>query len=356
MVQKSESEQNMQNCSQKFGEIMTTPKISVVMPVYNREQYLKESIESILCQTFKDFEFIIVDDQSTDSSWQIIQEYADKDPRIVAVKNTGKKGCYSARNCGHRLAKGKYIAVMDSDDIALPNRLQTQFDFMKRNPEIGICGSWARMFGDKDEIMQMPQNHEEIRDFNFFYCPMIHPSVIFRNTNLILYSENHSSAQDYDLWSRMADKLKFANIPEVLLLYRVHNDKIGSAKKEEQDNNANLVRMKNLSTIGINLSEQEQRIYLDIINWNFTPKNKSDLLISVKMLDKISLAGIEHNYGNQFQETLRNFIKNIAISGIQNKLTSLNLYFTIFRKWKIFETLRANLRYIYHYLRNLLHA
>jgi glycosyltransferase involved in cell wall biosynthesis len=335
---------------------MTEPRISVVMPVYNREQYLKESVESILNQTFTDFEFIIVDDQSTDSSWSIIQEYANNDSRIIAVKNTEKKGCYSARNCGNRLAKSKYIAVMDSDDISLPHRLQTQFDFMEQNPEIGICGSWAKMFGDKDEIMQTLQNHEEIRDFNFFYCSMIHPSVIFRNKNLILYSENRSSAQDYDLWSRMIDKLKFANIPEVLLLYRVHNEQIGSAKKAEQDNNANLVRINNLSTIGINLTEQEKQIYLDIIDWKFSPKNKFELFISIKMLENISVVGEKLGYKQHFQHLLKNFIRNIAESAIQNKVTSLKLYFTAFRKWKIFETPRANLRYIYHCLRNLLHV
>ena len=335
---------------------MGSPLISVVMPVYNREQYLKESIESILNQTFSDFEFIVVDDQSTDSSWRIIQEYAAKDSRIVAVKNTGKKGCFSARNCGHRLAKSKYIAVMDSDDIALPNRLQTQFDFMECHPDIGVCGSWAKTFGDKNEIMKALQNHEEIRDFNFFYCPMIHPSVIFRNTNTILYSEDHASAQDYDLWSRMIDKLNFANIPEILLLYRVHNEQIGVAKKAEQDKNANNITFRNIENIGLNLSKEEKRIYLDILNWTFIPKNNKELFIAAQMLDHISINGSKHGYKQLFQDIILNFMKYLPEHGIQNKATSLKLYFTIFRKWKIFETPRANLRYIYHCLRNLLHV
>jgi glycosyltransferase involved in cell wall biosynthesis len=334
---------------------MTQPIISVVMPVYNREQYLKESIESILNQTFTDFEFIIVDDQSTDSSWQIIQDYAAKDSRIVAVKNNGKKGCYSARNCGNRLAKGKYIAVMDSDDIALPERLQTQFDFMEQNPNIDICGSWAKTFGDRDETIKILQYHEEIRDETFFYCPMIHPSVAFRNTNTILYSEDRTSAQDYDLWSRMIDQLKFTNIPKVLLLYRVHEKQIGVANKKEQDNNANYIRIRNLETIGISLSNEEKRIYLEILNWAFSPKNKKELLLASQMLDNISVAGSKHGYKQLFQDKIRNFMKNIAEHSLQHKITSTELYFTTFRKWKIFETPRANLRYIYHCLRNLLH-
>ena len=265
---------------------MSEPQISVVMPVYNREQYLKESIESILNQTFTDFEFIIVDDQSTDSSWQIIQEYANKDSRIVAVKNTGKKGCYSARNFGHRLAKGKYIAVMDSDDIALPERLRTQLEFMEQHPNISICGSWAKTFGDKNELMQLPITHDEIRDTNFFYCSMAHPTVIFINNN-IFYSEEYFSAQDYELWCRKINELKFANIPEVLLLYRIHAEQIGVSRKQEQVNNANFVCLRVLKNIGLSFSEEEKKIYLDIVNGKFLPENKSELILSVKILDKI---------------------------------------------------------------------
>lgn len=334
---------------------MINPQISVVMPVYNREQYLKESIESILNQTFTNFEFIIVDDQSTDSSWQIIQEYVKKDSRIVAIKNTGKKGCYSARNCGHRLARGKYIAVMDSDDISLPHRLQTQFDFMEQNPDIGICGSWAKTFGDCDEIIKTLQNHAEIRDTNFFYCSMIHPSVLFRNTNTILYSEDRTSAQDYDLWSKTIDKLKFANIPKVLLLYRVHEKQIGVANNTEQTNNTNDIRIRNLENIGITLSKEEKTVYLEIVNENFNLEHRKKLFLAIKMLDNISTAGTAHGYKQLFQNTICHFIRNTAEQSLQHKATSLKLYFTIFRKWKIFKTPRAHLRYIYHCCRNLLH-
>lgn len=336
---------------------MNSPQISVVMPVYNREQYLKESIESILNQTFTDFEFIIVDDQSTDSSWQIIQEYAAKDQRIVAVKNAGKKGCYPARNCGNRLAKGKYIAVMDSDDIALPYRLQTQFDFMEQNPDIGICGSWLKSFGAEEKIIQTLKTHEDIRDLMFFSCAIPHQTSIYRIVDQILYySEDYASAQDYELWCRKINELKFANIPEVLLLYRVHLNQISTASRKEQDDNGDRTRLRNLKNIDLTLSEKEKQIYLDTLYWKFIPKKKSELFLSVKMLDNISIAGEKYNYKQIFRKTLEIFIKNIAESGIQNKATSLKLYFTTFRKWKIFETPRANLRYIYHCLRNLLHV
>ena len=330
---------------------MSDPQISVVMPVYNSEKYLKESIESILNQTFTDFEFIIVDDQSTDSSWQIIQEYANKDSRIIAVKNTGKKGCYPARNCGNKLAKGKYIAVMDSDDISLPYRLQKQFDFMEQNPDIGICGSWAKNFGDKNDIIKTFLNHEEIRDITFFYCSMVHPSVIFIN-NGIFYSEEYNSTQDYALWCRKTNELNFANIPEVLLLYRRHSSQTDGFL---QNDVANKIRLNNIQKIGIALSEKEKRIYLEIFSAIFSPKNKTELILATNMLNNVLTAGIKHKYGKLFENHIRNFIRNVAENGIKNKATSLKLYCTTFRKWKIFKTPRANLRYIYHCLRNLLY-
>ena len=334
---------------------MSEPMISVVMPVYNRERYLKESIESILNQTFTDFEFIIVDDQSTDFSWQIIQEYANKDSRIIAVKNTGKKGCYPARNCGHRLAKGKYIAVMDSDDISLPQRLQTQFDFMEQNPDIGICGSWLKSFGAEEKVIQTPEKHEEIRDQMFFGCSIPHQTAIYRITNQkLFYSEDYASAQDYELFCRKMNEFKFANIPEVLLLYRVHENQISTVAKNEQCDNGNRTRLRNLQAIRVELTKEEQKIYCDSFFEDFLPKNINEIVIIGNIFEKISVAGKNFGYGEKFQELVGFFQKRVLDLGIHNHITSPKLYFTAFRKWKTFETPRANLRYIYHCLKNLL--
>ena len=335
---------------------MSEPKISVVMPVYNREQYLKESIDSILSQTFTDFEFIIVDDQSTDSSWQIIQEYAAKDSRIVAVKNTGKKGCYPARNCGHRLAKGKYIAVMDSDDISLPHRLQTQFDFMEKNPGIDICGSWLKSFGAEERVIQPLKNHENIRDFMFFSCAIPHQTAIYRiSSQKLFYSEDHNSAQDYELFCRKINELKFANIPEVLLLYRVHENQISSAKRNEQIDNMNRTRLNNLQTIEVTLPEFEQKIYCNLFADQFIPENIDEIINLIKIFEKISVAGKNFGYGEKFQELVRGFQTKATNLGIKNGITSLKVYSSTFRKMGFLDTPRANLRYIYHCVRNIFH-
>ena len=135
------------------------------MPAYNAEKYIAESIESILSQTFTDFEFIIINDASTDSTKEIIESFQDS--RIILINNEQNLGVAKSLNIGIATAKGKYIARMDADDISLPERFQTQFNFMEKNPDIDICGSWARMFGDKDDCMQTLQNHEDIRDEAF---------------------------------------------------------------------------------------------------------------------------------------------------------------------------------------------
>ena len=336
--------------------MLLPPKISVVMPVYNREQYLKESIESILNQTFTDFEFIIVDDQSKDSSWQIIQDYATKDSRITAVKNNGIKGCWAARNLGWDLTKGKYMAIMDSDDIALPERLQKEFDFMEQNPDIDICGAWMKNFGKSSKIISFPTSHQDIRDQLFFINSMSQPTVIMRLSSVSNIRYKNTVTEDYELWCRIIDNLKFANIPEALIFYRIHANQIGVTNKTEQNNNADDIRLRNLENIGLNLSDEEKRIYLELLYWSFAPKNKKDLLLATQMLNNISIAGLKHGYKLFFQDRIKNLMKNLPEYGIKNKATSLKLYFTIFRKWKIFETPRANLRYIYHCLRDIFHV
>lgn len=333
---------------------MINPQISVVMPAYNAEKYVTEAINSILNQTFTDFEFIIINDASNDSTKEIIESFRDQ--RIKLINNEQNQGVAKSLNIGISAAKGKYIARMDADDISLPERFQTQFNFMEQNPEIDICGSWAETFGYEKKIIEAPLSHGDIKDTNFFSCSMLHPTVIFINKGEVIYSQEYTSAQDYDLWSRMIDKLIFANIPEVLLLYRTHPNQIGAMKKQEQNNNANIVRMKNLSTIGIKLSENEQKIYNDFFAEQFIPENIEEVATAVNIFEKISSAGEKYGYGEKFQELIKLFQIKATDFGIKHKQTSLLLYFSTFRKIGFFNTPRANLRYIYHCLRNFLHV
>lgn len=155
------------------------PKVTVLMPVYNGEEYLREAIESILFQSFGNFEFLIIDDGSTDDSINIIASYTD--PRIRVITNGENIGIARALNKGIELARGKYIARMDSDDISLPKRFEKQVDFLDKNPEIGIVGSWIKTFGGrKTIILAHPCNPEMVRIFFLFDSPLAHPTVMMR--------------------------------------------------------------------------------------------------------------------------------------------------------------------------------
>jgi glycosyltransferase involved in cell wall biosynthesis len=202
--------------------VMSTPAISVVMPVYNGEKYLREAIDSILSQTYTDFEFIILNDGSTDKTEEIILSYTD--PRIVYVKNEDNLQIVKTLNKGIGIAKGKYIARMDADDISLPERFEKQFKFMEENPEVGVCGAWIETFGNQSLFWQYPVNHNEIRISLLFYSCMGHPTVMIRNDfrDLLFYDQNYNKAEDYELWQRLVRITKFHNLPFFLLKYRLH--------------------------------------------------------------------------------------------------------------------------------------
>lgn len=203
------------------------PEVSIVMPVYNGEKYLKEAIESLLNQTFHNFELIIINDGSTDKSEEIAKSYHDD--RIVYISNSVNLGLSKSFNIGVRAARGEYIARMDADDVSIPERLSTQVLFLANNPEIGIVGSAALLIdqdGRKIAKLQRVQNHLEIKWMSLTSTPLIHPSVMARSRVLKEnpYDESLTNSEDYELWSRLlfTTNTKFANLPKPLLYYRVY--------------------------------------------------------------------------------------------------------------------------------------
>lgn len=200
---------------------MSNPKISVLMPVYNSAAHLREAIDSILAQTFSDFEFVIVNDGSTDNSVEIIESY--KDPRIKLFHNERNLDLVKTLNKGWDLCKGEFIARMDGDDIAHPNRFQVQLDFMEANPQIGVCGSGFKMFEGADVVNINPETPEAIKTMLFFVNCIAHPTVMFRKSLLDKFNlkyEQHLS-EDYELWQRSSFYFDLYNLKDVLLDYRV---------------------------------------------------------------------------------------------------------------------------------------
>jgi glycosyltransferase involved in cell wall biosynthesis len=213
---------------------MRNPIVSVVLPVYNAEKYLKESIESILNQSFRDLELIIINDGSKDLSQRIIDLF--KDERIVKIDQENV-GLASALNTAFQVATGKYIARMDADDISLPDRIQMQYNFMELNTDIGIVGSWVKCFGNSNKVFKTFALHDEILTSMLFDSAIAHPTFFIRKNildqNKVIYRDNFRGGdyyfcEDYDFVAQLIGKTKFANIPKVLLLYRVHNEAISA--------------------------------------------------------------------------------------------------------------------------------
>lgn len=209
---------------------MENPKISVVMSVYNSEKYIKEAVGSILAQTFSDFEFIIIDDGSSDGSLGILQSYEKKDSRIRIISRENKGLIYSL-NEGVGQARGEYIARMDSDDISLPDRFEKQFRFMVDN-DLALCGTWATSIdenGNDISGINYPPVAEKIKSFAILHNPFIHPSVMFRKgifDKVGGYRNNFKHIEDYELWTRIIFKYKSSNLAEYLLKYRVHSEQV----------------------------------------------------------------------------------------------------------------------------------
>lgn len=216
--------------------------ISIIMPVYNAAPFLKEAVESILNQSFRDFELIVVDDASTDASLEILLSYDD--PRIVVLKNVMNIGNYPSRNKGMSVAKGKYICVMDADDMAMPDRLDVQFRFLETHPDILACGSAYRIMGD-NRIHTCLQDYESVRKALLVNNCFLHPSIFFRAEVLNktgLYDERYVYASDYDFICKMALIGPVVNLSEVLMQYRWHPGQITQAHRKEQKKYANVIR------------------------------------------------------------------------------------------------------------------
>lgn len=223
------------------------PKISVLMPVYNtKEEYLREAIESILNQTYTDFEFIIINDGSTNNAEEVTLSY--KDARIKYYKNNKNKGLIFTLNYGFTLTNGEYIARMDADDVSTSERFEKQIEFMEENPDIDILGAWMEDI-PSTYVTEYPLDNEKIVKYLLFiYCAISHPTVFMKSELIdkfdITYKEADAHAEDYGLWLSLINKVKFANLSDILLKRRIHDEQVSHVYTDIQTQNAHRLRLK----------------------------------------------------------------------------------------------------------------
>ncbi|MBC8508872.1 MAG: glycosyltransferase [Chloroflexi bacterium] len=241
------------------------PRVSVIMPVYNGEKYLAEAIESILNQTLTDFEFVIIDDASQDSSLIIAREFARRDERIQIVENAENLGISVSLNKSIAITRCKYIARMDADDISLPERLDVQVAFMDAYPEVGICGTWIQYIGQQNKTLKLPVEHDAIFARLLFENVLAHPTVMMRVASIreqaLHYDEEVRFAQDYEFWSRAINRVKLANINRILLYYRIHSQGVGSRYGQEQHEIHALIYRRLLKKLGLDFTNEDIRLH-----------------------------------------------------------------------------------------------
>ncbi len=202
------------------------PRVSVLTPIYNTNpQYLRECIESILNQTFTDFEFLILNDSPNNKEIEnIVKEYAKHDKRIKYYKNEKNMGITPSRNKLLDLAKGEYLAIFDHDDISVPERLEKQVKYLDENPQVGVVSGWVEYFGEFSSILKAPETDAVTKIFLTTKCVVPHTAAMIRKSvlinNNIEYEEYYTPCEDYRLWARLMDVTHFYNFQEVLVKYR----------------------------------------------------------------------------------------------------------------------------------------
>ena len=240
------------------------PKVTVLMPVYNAAKFLRDAVGSILKQSFSDFEFLIIDDGSTDGSQSIISSY--KDSRIKFVQNEKNFGVAKTLNRGLDLSRGEYIARMDADDISKRHRLRKQIRFMEENPEVGVSGTWIRLFGDQPRVIERcPVGASVVKSYLLFDNPMSHSSVIMRRAAMeqfhLRYDPFFKRTEDFDLWSRASEFFAMDNLPEVLIRFRVHGASVTSTTQDVMTQQTEKILARLLKRVGVEPTSEELKFH-----------------------------------------------------------------------------------------------
>jgi glycosyltransferase involved in cell wall biosynthesis len=307
------------------------PKISVILPVFNAEAYLQEAIESILNQTFTDFECIIINDGSTDSSLEIIASYAEKDKRIVVISRENK-GLIASLNEGISIAKGEYIARMDADDISLPERLSTQINFLDSNKNIGLVSCNFRYFQNNEEWRYtwpfFFEKDLEIKALMPFHSPIVHAAVLIRKSLLPTkpYNTNYAHAEDYKLWVDLANKTTFYNIPKVLYKVRQHNSKVSVLHNPIQTQNS-------LKIVAEYLKDSNFKHFDSVLHaalmTQFFVANRIDIKSLISYINMIST-----HFNQKANYAVGNWLKAIFIVN-NTKIPFLFFFYLLFREPKV---------------------
>ena len=337
--------------------VMIYPLVSVNMPVYNGAKYIKQAIDSILNQTFSNFELIIVDDGSTDNSTKIIESYLDF--RIKLYSNEINRGLAYTRNKAIELSCGKYIAVLDCDDIAYPERLEKQVSFLEANPEYGLVGSWFDIV-DKNsisngDVVKLTLASHLIKSQLFFGNYFAQSTIMMRKEIFyeFRYHSEFAPAEDYFLWSQIAFKYKVANLQESLVKYRSHDESISFRNIDVQEARVKKIFAFHLSQLSLsNFSEKQLELHYLLLR-NKLDHNAKCWHVHYEILAWIKLLKTQNNtlkiYDlNFFNDNLTKYWNQFFQTSYQYGIKAIPLVFDPINNS---VKLKAKLRFIYKCIR-----
>jgi len=250
---------------------MNEPLVSVIMPAYNAEEYIEESILSVINQTYQNWELLIINDGSTDQTLTIAQKFIDKDSRIRLMDNEKNKGLIITRNIGLNNVHGKYIANLDSDDIAMPERLKRQVAFLEKNKDYALIGAACIQIdfeGKKIATVERNIANSHLKSLLLFSNYFINSTVMLRATDVqsIRYQNGFAPAEDYQLFSQIAEYSKIGNLSDCLVKYRIHDQNISSLKETEQQIAISSIVKTQLSGLGLTPTDEELKLHLNLVD------------------------------------------------------------------------------------------
>ncbi len=314
------------------------PLVTVLLPVYNCEKYINECIDSILMQTYSNFELLIIDDCSSDTTVEKIKAY--KDTRIKLQIKEKNSGYTDSLNWGVENANGEYIARMDGDDICMPSRFEEQVKILNENDDISICGSWAQIIG-RDEYMKTPETNNQIFKKLLFQNAIIHPSVMAKKKifKFYKYDRNFEPAEDFHLWTSLISEYNFYNIQKPLLYYRYHDNNISLKKSNLQKSNF----FKALFSYYTKISDNNNNISFDDFDNFFNNKNYQNMTF-IKIY--------------KYYNTLKCF-KTIDITNEIQKLKKNAMYILLLnnslsdtKKIFVYLSFKDKIRFLNYYFKN----
>lgn len=260
-------------------------RISVLMSAYNAEMYIRESISSLLRQTFKDFELLITDDLSDDLTVDIVKSFHDN--RIRLFQNKERRGLTANLISMLSEAKGEYIARLDADDLSERKRLEAQKEYLDRNPDCKMVCSYAKAIGSHRGIIKTPVKFDQIKACLLFYNPVVHSSVMFRNQPEIVYDAEFLKSQDYALWDSFVDKdYCIGTIRKPLVRFRYHEGQISNKKCDEQNHFRDIVRARALLRMGVETSAEERVLWFNFLD-GYTELSLKEVETIAELLDRI---------------------------------------------------------------------